>query len=62
LRKIVSKNQRTTGAQMTAELNIHLEEPVFTETVRCELHKSGIQSRAAIAKPLITESSAQMCK
>jgi hypothetical protein len=33
LRTIVSKNHRTTAAQVTAELNIHLEDPVFTETV-----------------------------
>jgi hypothetical protein len=59
--RTVSKNHRTT-AQMTAELNIHDEDPVSTKTVRCELHKSNIHSRAAIAKPLITESNAQMQK
>jgi hypothetical protein len=36
----------------TAELNSHLEDPVSTKIVRCELHKSGIHGRAAIAKPL----------
>jgi hypothetical protein len=33
LRRIVSKNHRTTAAQVTAELNIHLEDPVLTKTV-----------------------------
>jgi hypothetical protein len=28
LRRTVSKNHRTTAAQVTAELNIHLEDPV----------------------------------
>jgi hypothetical protein len=32
-RRIVSKNRRTTAAQEAAELNIHLEDPVFTKTV-----------------------------
>jgi hypothetical protein len=55
LRRIVSKNHRATAAQMTAELNIHLEDPVSTKTVRREFHKSNIHGRAAIVKPLITE-------
>jgi hypothetical protein len=62
LRRIVSKNHSTTAAQVTAGLNIHVEDPVFTETVRHELHKSSIHSRAAIAKPLIIESSAEIRK
>jgi hypothetical protein len=52
----------TTAAQVTAELSIHLEDPVSSKTVRLELHKSSIHGKAAIAKPLITESSAQMHK
>jgi hypothetical protein len=52
-----SHNYCSTGDR-TAELNIHLEDPVSTENVRCELHKSNIHGRAAIAKPLITESNA----
>jgi hypothetical protein len=43
-------------------LNIHLEDPVSTKTVQRELHKSNIHGRAAIAKPLITESNARMHK
>jgi hypothetical protein len=31
LRGIVSKNHRTTAAQVTAELNIHLKDPVSTK-------------------------------
>jgi hypothetical protein len=33
LRRIVPKNHRTTAAQVTAEINIHLEDPVSTKTV-----------------------------
>jgi transposase len=64
MRRIVSKNHRTTAAQVTAEVNIHLEDSISTKTVRRELHKSNAygSGMAAIAKPLITESNAQMCK
>jgi hypothetical protein len=58
LRRTVSKNHRTTAA----ELNIYGEDPVSTKTVRCELHKSNIHGRAAITKLLITESNAQVHK
>jgi transposase len=33
LRRIVSKNHTTTSAQVTAELNIHLEDLVSTKTI-----------------------------
>jgi transposase len=62
LRRIVSKIHTNTTAQVTAELNIHLEDPVSTKTVRRELHKSNIHDRAAIVKPQITESNVQMRK
>jgi hypothetical protein len=52
LRRIVSKNHRTAAAQTTAELNIEIKDPVSPKNVRCELHKSNINDRAAIAKPL----------
>jgi hypothetical protein len=55
----VSKNHKITSAQVTAKLNIH-EDPVSIKTVRSELYKSNIHHRAAIAKPLLTESNAQM--
>jgi hypothetical protein len=55
------KNHTITAAQVTAELNIHLEDPASI-TVRRELHKSNIYSRAAIATPLITKINAQMHK
>jgi hypothetical protein len=59
---IVLKNHGTVAAQAIAQLNIHLENTVSTKSVRCEFHKSSIHGRAAIAKPLITESNAHMCK
>jgi transposase len=64
MRRIVSKNHRITAAQVTTEVNIHLEDSVYTKTVRRVLHKSNAHGSgmAAIAKPLITESNAQMCK
>jgi hypothetical protein len=58
---IVSENHTTTAAQVTAEQNIHLQDPVFTKTVGREFHKSYINSRATTAKPLITKSNAQTC-
>jgi hypothetical protein len=60
LRRIVLKNHRTNAAQVTAEHNIRLEDPVSTKTVRHDLHKSSIHGRAAIGEPPITESSAQI--
>jgi hypothetical protein len=47
---------------VTAELNIHLEDPASTKTVRRELHKSNIHGGAANTEPLIAESNAQMRK
>jgi transposase len=41
LRTIASKNHRSTAANVTAELNIHLQDLVSTKTVRRELHKSN---------------------
>jgi hypothetical protein len=48
LNMIVSKNHRTTAAQGTVELNIHLEDPVSTKRVRQELHKSNIHGTALV--------------
>jgi hypothetical protein len=62
LRSTVLKNHTTTAAQVRTALNIHLEDPISTKTVRHELHESSIQGRAAIPKPLINESNAQMRK
>jgi hypothetical protein len=55
LKRIVSKNYRTAAEKVTAELNVHREDPVSTKTDRRELLKSKIHGGAAIAKPLITE-------
>jgi hypothetical protein len=38
--KTVFKNYRPISAQVIAQLYIHLEDPVSTKTVLCELHKS----------------------
>jgi transposase len=62
LKTIVSKEHRTAAAKLTAELNIHHEDPVSIKTVRRELHKSNIHGRAAIAKHLITENNAKRRK
>ena len=62
LKKIVSKNHRTTAAKVTAELSIYLEDPVSTNTVQWELYKSSIHCRAAIAKPLIPANNAKRRK
>jgi archaeosine-15-forming tRNA-guanine transglycosylase len=47
----LSKNNRTTAAKLTPELNIYHEDSV---SIKSELHKSNIHGRAAIAKYLIT--------
>jgi hypothetical protein len=52
----------TTAALVTEELNIHLEDPVSTKTVRRELHKFNVYCRAAISKHLIIKSNARMHK
>jgi len=57
LERIVSRNHRTTARKVTAELGIHLEDPVSTKTVRRELHKSNIHGKASIDKILTTENS-----
>lgn len=66
LTRIVSKKHKTTAAQITAELNVHLNSPVSTKTVRRELHRVNIHGRAAIAKPLVPRANAkrrfQWCK
>jgi hypothetical protein len=62
LGRTVLKNHTITAAQVTEELNIHLEATVSTKTVQHELHRSNIHGRAAISEPFITESNAQMCK
>jgi hypothetical protein len=49
LKRIVSKSHRTTVAKVTAELSIHLVDPVSMKKVQ-EHHKSNIHCRAAVAK------------
>jgi hypothetical protein len=55
LKRIGSKNHRNAAAKVTAELNVHLEDPVSTTRVRGKIHRSNIHRRSAIATPLITE-------
>ncbi len=38
------------SSKVTANLNIHLEDPVFSKTNHRELHKTNIQERAANVK------------
>jgi len=47
---------------MTAELSIHLEDPVSTKTVQQDLYKSNIHGRAAVVKPLIAGNNAKRRK
>jgi len=53
MKRILSSNHRTTAAKVTAELIIHLKDPVSTTTVRRKLHKSIIQGTATIVKRLL---------
>jgi len=62
LKRIVSKNHRTTAAEVTAELDSQIEDTDCIKTARRELHKSYIHGTAAFAKPLITEYRAEKRK
>jgi len=62
LKRTVSKNHKTTAANVTVELKIHLEDPFSTKTVWRELHKSNIHVTAATAQPLVTENSTKKRK
>ena len=41
LKRIIRKEHKNTAWKITAELNDHLQIPVFSEFVRRELHKAG---------------------
>jgi hypothetical protein len=47
LKKIVSKNHRTTASKVTAELNFHLKTLFPQKQFESELHKSNIHGRDA---------------
>ena len=47
------KEPSNTALKITAELNNHLEKPVFSKTAGRELHKTGFHRRAAIRKPYL---------
>ena len=55
LTRIVRKDHKNTAPKITAEINDHLENPVSSKTVRRELHKAGFHGRAAIRKPLLSQ-------
>jgi hypothetical protein len=61
-RGLCPKKLHTTAAKVTSELEIHLEDPVYTKIVRRELRKSNIHGRAAIVTPLTTENNAKRRK
>lgn len=46
-------------AQLTVELNMHLDSTVSTKTVLWELHRVSIHGWAAIAKHLVTHANAK---
>ena len=58
----MSEDHRSTAAKVTAELNIHPEDPVSAQAVQHELHKYDIYGRAAIAEPVITENNTKRQK
>ena len=53
LRRIAGRKHKITAARVTAQLNQHLNHPVFTKTVRRVPNSSGYHIRAAIRKPLL---------
>ncbi len=57
LRGTVSKQHRT-----DSNLNIHLEDPVFTKTNQREPHKATVPPKAVITKTLITDTNAEKKK
>jgi transposase len=54
LKRIVARNHKQTLAQITAEANRHLQDPVSSRTVQRELHAANIRGRVAIRKPLVS--------
>jgi len=55
LKRIVTRQHKTTATKVTADLNTHLSNIILTKTVRRELHKGNIYERAAIIKLFIIE-------
>ena len=52
---IAWKDHKNTTPKITEDLNDHLENTVFSKTVRRELQKAGFHWRAAIRKPLLSQ-------
>jgi hypothetical protein len=59
---ILFGNHKTAATEVRADLNILLEQPVSTKTVRRELHLHNRHSTAATDKPLITETTVRVTK
>ncbi|GFX53717.1 transposable element Tcb1 transposase [Trichonephila clavipes] len=54
LKRIVTRNRKTTLPQITSEMNNHLLNPVSIKTIQRELHTANIHDRVAIRKPLVS--------
>lgn len=61
LTRIVKKDHKNTAPKIAAELNDHLENPISSKTVKRELQKAGFHGRAAIRKPLLSQSNNSKC-
>jgi len=59
LNRIVTSQKKTTTKKLTTELNMHLNTPVSSKTMRRELLEMCINGRVAIPKPLITGKNAE---
>ena len=55
LNRIAKIDHKTTASKIRAELNEHLERSISTKSIRWELYKFGFYGRAAIKKPLFTQ-------
>jgi len=62
LKRIVSKNHRTTAAKVRQELDRQIEDTDCIKTARRQPHKSNIHGTAAFVKHLITEHTAKKRK
>jgi transposase len=62
LNRIVRDNRKATAVKITADLNGHLQNLVFIKTVCQELNRSRFYGRAAIRKPLVSNSNASKRK
>ena len=59
LKRIVCKTHRTTAANMTVELSVHLEDPVSTQAFDESFTNLTLYGRPSVAKLLITGNNAE---